>query len=648
MRKAQKNTRRNRLIALGAIPTALALGLGALTLPADAQSSLFGGSSNISDYLQDDNVPERTPVRTDFPKIEGLPEGVSVERQEWLDSHRVALFIRSAAMPEKPIQVQILLARDWYSHPDRKFPEVWALDGLRANEEENGWTLHTNIQQQYAGRNVNVILPVGGEASFYTDWERPDNGKHYMWESFLTNELPAVLNNGYRSNGKRAIVGLSMGGTAAINLAEHRPDLFEFVGSFSGYLDTTSIGMPMGIAGALKDGGGYDADAMWGPAGSKRWIDNDPKLGISALKGKTVYVAAGNGTDDYGKPGSVATGPSNMAGIGLEVMARMTTQTFVDRAKRDGVDVIQKFRPTGVHNWPYWQFELEQAWPYIADSLGLDKNDRGADCTPTGLIAEVTKGGQYGTCINNEYDIAGGKAEDFTAGRAFWSAETGAHVLIGRIAARYSEIGGPESWLGFPITNELKTPDGVGRFVHFQHGSIYWTPETGAHAIPKDMVDAWATEGYETGILGYPISEPKGEDGTLIQQFQGGYIVRNDKGDDDKRKGAFIVKGEIAKRYTAINTVVSKLGAPTSNEITIPGGVLQNYDNGTFYWSAASGAHFIFNGDIRDEWGKRGWEQGELGWPTSDEKSIPAGGLTIDFQHGTIKQINGVVIVDKK
>ncbi|PRQ11869.1 hypothetical protein C1Y63_04315 [Corynebacterium sp. 13CS0277] len=628
-----------------AIPAALAVGLGALTLPAGAQSSLFGSSSSISDYLQDDSAPERTPLRTDFPKIEGLPEGVSVEKQEWLGDRRVALYIRSAAMPEKPIQVQILLARDWFSQPDKTFPEVWALDGLRANEQENGWTQHTNIVTQYADRNVNVILPVGGEASFYTDWERPDNGKNYKWETFLTQELPAVLKQGYRSNGKRAITGLSMGGTAAINLAEHRPDLFDFVGSFSGYLDTTSLGMPMGISGALQDGGGYDANAMWGTPGTKRWVDNDPKLGIEALKGKVVYVSAGSGTDDYGKPGSVATGPSNMAGIGLEVMSRMTTQTFVDRAKRAGVDVISRFRPSGVHNWPYWQFEMSEAWPYMADALGVPKEDRGADCTPVGLIAEATKSGEFGTCINNEYDLAGGKAEDFTAGRAFWSADTGAHVLIGRISARYSEMGGPESWLGFPITNEQITPDGRGRYVHFQNGSIYWTPETGAQAMPKDMFDAWGEEGWEAGLLGYPISEPvagpDNNDSLLVQQFENGYVVRN----GDK---AFVVKGEIAKRYTAINTVKSKLGAPTSNEIAIPGGVLQNFDNGSFYWSPATGAHFITNGDIRDEWGKRGWEQGELGWPTSDITNIPAGGLTMDFQHGTIRQLMGIVHVDKK
>ena len=128
----------------------------------------------------------------------------------------------------------------------------------------------------------------------------------------------------------------------------------------------------------------------------------------------------------------------------------MTTQTFVDRAKKSNVDVTAVFRPSGVHNWPYWQFEMTQAWPYIADSLKLAQADRGADCATQGAIAEVTKSNAFGACVNNEYDVKGGKAQDFRGGRAYWSPETGAHVLFGRIGARYSEFGGPDSWLGHP------------------------------------------------------------------------------------------------------------------------------------------------------------------------------------------------------
>lgn len=644
------NTRlRARIARVAAVPTAalmVASALPGVAPQAQAQlssgSSTFGDSRGLSDAIRPKDPPARTPIEVDeHPQIPGLPDGVSVDRIEWLTNRRVAVFIKSAAMPDQLMQVQILLARDWHQNPDAKFPEVWALDGLRARDDENGWTIETNIEQFYADKNVNVILPVGGESSFYSDWQRPNNGKNYKWETFFTKELIPVLHNRFRSNDKRALTGISMGGTAAINLAERNPHLFDFVGSFSGYLDTTTTGMPSAIKAAQLDAGGYDAEAMWGPLGSQDWIDHDPKLGIENLEGKTVYVSSGSGRDDFGSPNSVAKGAANPAGVGLEVLSRLSTQTFVDYASRTNVKPIVKFRPSGVHSWEYWQFEMTQAWPYIANSLGVAEADRSADCTPVGAIAEVTADGSIGSCVNNEYDAGKdkqGKAQDFRGGTAFWAPNTGAHALYGAILAKYSGLGGAQGWLGFPTTGEQATPDGVGRFVHFENGSIYWTPETGAYAIPGDMFQAWGENGYETGDLKYPVKEANKVGEGYVQQFQGGFLTRNPDGTHH------IVHGAIGAKYGEMGTATSDLGFPTGNEIAIKGGFFQPFEKGNIYWSAESGAHVIYYGDIFDEWGKRGYEQGELGWPTSDMQDISAGGLTISFQHGTLEQVNGTVV----
>ncbi|AOX04906.1 hypothetical protein BJP05_00955 [Corynebacterium sp. NML98-0116] len=639
--RSPMNRMKKAAIVAAAVPMVASL-VPVLSTSAAAQSSLPLSSNRggLSDNIRPSDPPKRTPIEVDKnPQIPGLPEGVSVDRIEWLTNRRVAVFIRSAAMPEQLMQVQILLARDWHSNPQAKFPEVWALDGLRARDDENGWTIETNIEQFYADKNVNVILPVGGESSFYSDWQRPNNGKNYKWETFLTKELVPVLNNEFRSNDSRAVVGISMGGTAAINLAERNPHLFKFVGSFSGYLDTTTTGMPTAIKAAQMDAGGYDSEAMWGPAGSQDWIDHDPKLGIEALKDMTVYVSSGSGRDDFGNPESVAKGAANPAGVGLEVISRLSTQTFVDYASRTPVKPVVKFRPSGVHSWEYWQFEMTQAWPYIANALALAEADRGSDCSPVGAIAEATKSGVIGSCVNNEYDVADGKgkAEDFRGGTAFWSPKTGAYPLFGAILAKYSGLGGASSWLGFPTTGETKTPDGVGRFVHFENGSIYWTPQTGAYAIPGDMFKAWGENGYETGDLKYPVAEANQVGKGYVQKFQGGFLTRN----PDKSHN--IVHGAIAEKYGELGTATSALGYPKSNEIAIRGGFFQQFEKGNIYWSPETGAHVVLYGDIFEEWGKRGYEQGAMGWPTSDMREIPAGGLVIDFQHGTLEQVNGVV-----
>ena len=78
----------------------------------------------------------------------------------------------------------------------------------------------------------------------------------------------------------------------------------------------------------------------------------------------------------------------------------------------------------------------------------------------------------------------------------------------GGIHAKYLALGAEASFLGYPRTDETGTPDGIGRFNHFQGGSIYWTPTTGAHEVHGLIRDFWAQQGWERNpALGYPISD---------------------------------------------------------------------------------------------------------------------------------------------
>lgn len=635
--------RRSLRIALAAtaVPTALATAAGILS-PVSAQaeelsSQLFGQTAAPD---APGEPPVRTPVKTTYPDVGGLPQGVEVDHVDWISNRFIKVFIKSQVMPEQLMQVDILLARDWQSHPERTFPEVWALDGLRARDDENGWTIETNIAQQFADRNVNVILPVGGQSSFYSDWQRPDNGKNYKWESFLMKELIPVLDHGFRSNRTRSVVGISMGGTAAVNLAERNPGIFRFVGSFSGYLDTTSRGMPEAIKVAQQDAGGYNADAMWGPAYSQGWIDHDPKLGIEALGDSVVYVSSGSGRDDYGRPGSAATGPANLAGMSLEVLSRMTSQTFVNAAKKTNVNVITQFRPSGVHSWDYWQYEIGQAWPAMADAMGLSQEDRGSDCVVGGDIAKQDLS-IVGSCTTNEFPMARGVAQEFRNGTAYWSPETGAHALYGTINGLYASMGAATSWLGFPTTTELGTPNGKGRYVHFENGSIYWTPQTGAFAVPKDVMEAWGREKYENGEFGFPNGNAYDLRGTTVFPFEGGAFIRT------KDNGVQWMRGEIMKRWLADDGAVGALGAPKGPAKLIPGGAFQEFEHGNIYWTGKLGARVIRYGQIFDAWGTHNWERGEYGWPVEDMKEIPAGGLEMRFEHGIIREVNGKIEEEK-
>lgn len=583
-------------------------------------------------------------VRETTQELSGLPDGVSVEKVEWITDRHVKVFINSAAMPDAPVAVELLLPRDWDRVPDRTYPTIWHLDGMRATDEASGWSLETNIEDFYSDKNVLVVMPVGGESSFYSDWDEADNGVHYMWETFLMDEMIPVLKEGWRAGDERAVIGLSMGGTSAMNLAQAHPDDFDFVGSLSGYLDTTSTGMPQAIAAAMREAGGYDAAKMWGPLGSERWEQNDPKRHMDRLQGISVYISAGSGSAgeydiaDAQNPNL----PDNKAGWGLELLSRMTTETFSQQASRSDLPVTVKLRESGTHSWPYWQFEMTQAWPQLADALELPEEDRVLNCSVGGAIAEklnVIQG--VGGCLTEEIEIDGGIIQDFTNGRAYWSEASGANLLWGNIGGRYEQIGGPTHPLGFPITSERATPGDTGRFVHFENGSIYWSEDTDAKVVRGDVFNVWGDSGWEAGPLGFPTTDRYDVDGGIMQNFQNGVIVRQGEGDDS---ASFIVLGDIAALYLDSDGPDGPLGMPLEPEVTLDdGGVMQRFAGGSVYWSEDTGAHVVPEGAIMDHWGEAGWENGEFGLPTGPQEQIPAGGREQEFQGGWIREINGTI-----
>ena len=47
---------------------------------------------------------------------------------------------------------------------------VYLLDGLRAQEDANGWDINTAAFEWFYQSGVSVVMPVGGQSSFYSDW----------------------------------------------------------------------------------------------------------------------------------------------------------------------------------------------------------------------------------------------------------------------------------------------------------------------------------------------------------------------------------------------------------------------------------------------------------------------------------------------
>jgi uncharacterized protein with LGFP repeats len=118
-----------------------------------------------------------------------------------------------------------------------------------------------------------------------------------------------------------------------------------------------------------------------------------------------------------------------------------------------------------------------------------------------------------------------GSSRDFQNGTIEWSPQTGAHEVHGDIRVHYAQFGGPEGFLGYPITDETGTPDGVGRYNHFEYGSIYWTPDIGPHEVHGLIREKWSGMGWERSQLGYPTSDESGPSDRRWSDFQGGILT---------------------------------------------------------------------------------------------------------------------------
>ena len=78
-------------------------------------------------------------------------------------------------------------------------------------------------------------------------------------------------------------------------------------------------------------------------------------------------------------------------------------------------------------------------------------------------------------------------------GRLLVFRQKGAHLIDKRILVLYRQHGGDVSPLAYPVTHNAFAPDGVGMFSRFEHGTIYWHPDTGAEVLqPAPSQASWS------------------------------------------------------------------------------------------------------------------------------------------------------------
>jgi uncharacterized protein with LGFP repeats len=118
-----------------------------------------------------------------------------------------------------------------------------------------------------------------------------------------------------------------------------------------------------------------------------------------------------------------------------------------------------------------------------------------------------------------------GRARDFENGSIYWTPQHGAFEVHGDIRVKWAQCGGHGGVLGYPVSDESPCGPGNGRFNHFEGGSIYWRPDIGAHEVHGQIRDLWASLGWQSSRLGYPVSDVTGPADRRVSRFERGSIV---------------------------------------------------------------------------------------------------------------------------
>ena len=268
-------------------------------------------------------------------------QGLTITSQQAL-SPRLTQYTATSPALGKATNIRVLLPAGYTAESARRYPVLLLLHGCC--DDYRSWVDKGRAEQLTAPYPLIVVMPDGGSAGWYSD---PYAGGPPKYETYAFDELLPWVDQAFRTTGKRAVGGLSMGGFGALKYAARHPGVFEAAASYSGVLDAPSFAAN-GYANLIPD-------AVWGPRATDlaRWREHNPLDLAANLRGlKLLELRTGNG-----QPGPLDTRTSR-DNLELEVWRENTAM----HAKLDELQiphVYDDYGP-GVHDWPYWARALEQ------------------------------------------------------------------------------------------------------------------------------------------------------------------------------------------------------------------------------------------------------------------------------------------------
>lgn len=145
--------------------------------------------------------------------------------------------------------------------------------------------------------------------------------------------------------------------------------------------------------------------------------------------------------------------------------------------------------------------------------------------------ADGGAGGPLGIKDGGVYPVGAGFGQNFAGGKIFFTPDTGAHAMRGAILDEYQSLGGPgDGDLGFPTIDEGDGKAPGSRNTTFSAADrpvIFWTPDAGAHVVRGAINAAWDQLGGSAGVLGVPTDDESYRGDEVAQTFSGGQLTWN-------------------------------------------------------------------------------------------------------------------------
>lgn len=235
---------------------------------------------------------------------------------------------------DMPYRVVLPVGYEDKANAATRYAVVYLLHGLTGHF--SNWTDKTKLAEYATEHNFLIITPEG-DNGWYSDSVTVANDKY---ESYIVKELIPEIDTKYRTiadREHRMIAGLSMGGYGSLKFGLKYPEMFSFVGSFSGALGASNF--------TEKNAGvniGRGIDAIFGGADSDARKANDIFRMIRELTPEKLnalpYIYQSCGTEDF------------LIQNNREYLALLNEKK-----------VPHEYREhPGGHTWPFWDEQVRE------------------------------------------------------------------------------------------------------------------------------------------------------------------------------------------------------------------------------------------------------------------------------------------------